>query len=182
MEQGIFRPQVQVLIVAKGIFAVTILDLMRHAGDPMQLEKGANKTTTTLNRGTAALATLAVGAEPVELLLHLPLMCEDKKVPCIFAKTKIDLGRACGFTSKGGFARLVSAQPVGPKEGSHLGVHIQELHAQIALDTAALGTTLPRAATDLLTTSHLGERTAVSRRTDPGQLDTGGASSFSAGA
>ena len=34
--------------------------------------------TKTLNRGQAELILLAADTEPLEILLHLPLLCEDK--------------------------------------------------------------------------------------------------------
>jgi hypothetical protein len=34
--------------------------------------------TKTLNRGQAELIILAADTEPLEILLHLPLLCEDK--------------------------------------------------------------------------------------------------------
>lgn len=34
--------------------------------------------TKALNRGKAEIIVLAADAEPLEILLHLPLVCEDK--------------------------------------------------------------------------------------------------------
>ena len=34
--------------------------------------------TKTLNRGISELIVMAADAEPLEILLHLPLLCEDK--------------------------------------------------------------------------------------------------------
>jgi ribosomal protein L7Ae-like RNA K-turn-binding protein len=34
--------------------------------------------TKALNRGVAELVVMAADAEPIEILLHLPLLCEDK--------------------------------------------------------------------------------------------------------
>lgn len=34
--------------------------------------------TKCLNRGIAELIVMAADAEPLEILLHLPLLCEDK--------------------------------------------------------------------------------------------------------
>jgi U4/U6 small nuclear ribonucleoprotein SNU13 len=34
--------------------------------------------TKTLNRGIAEFIVMAADAEPLEILLHLPLLCEDK--------------------------------------------------------------------------------------------------------
>ncbi|KAJ4811285.1 NHP2-like protein 1 [Rhynchospora pubera] len=36
--------------------------------------------------------------EPLEILLHLPLLAEDKNVPYVFVPSKDSLGQACGVT------------------------------------------------------------------------------------
>ena len=53
-----------------------------------QLKKGANEATKTLNRGQSEFIVLAADAEPLEILLHLPLLCEDKNVPYVFVRSK----------------------------------------------------------------------------------------------
>ena len=60
---------------------VTILDLTQQACNYKQLKKRANEATKSLNRGIAEFVVLAADAEPLEILLHLPLLCEDKNVP-----------------------------------------------------------------------------------------------------
>ena len=77
---------------------VTILDLVQQAANYKQLKKGANEATKTLNRGISEFVVLAADAEPLEILLHLPLLCEDKNVPYIFVPSKVALGRACGVS------------------------------------------------------------------------------------
>ena len=57
---------------------MTILDLVQQACNYKQLKKGANEATKSLNRGIAEFIVLAADAEPLEILLHLPLLCEDK--------------------------------------------------------------------------------------------------------
>ncbi len=44
--------------------------------------------TKTLNRGQAEFLVLAADTEPLEILLHLPLLCEDKNVPYVFVRSK----------------------------------------------------------------------------------------------
>ena len=53
-----------------------------------QMRKGANEATKTLNRGQAEFVVLAADAEPLEILLHIPLLCEDKNVPYVFVRSK----------------------------------------------------------------------------------------------
>ncbi|XP_027052086.1 NHP2-like protein 1 [Pocillopora damicornis] len=57
---------------------VTILDLLQQASSYKQLRKGANEATKCLNRGVAEFIVMAADTEPLEILLHLPLLCEDK--------------------------------------------------------------------------------------------------------
>jgi len=91
------------------------------------LKKGANETTKTLNRGISEFIVMAADAEPIEILLHLPLLCEDKAVPYIFVPSKIALGRACGVS------RPIIAASVMINESSDLGPQIQTIKVIINL-------------------------------------------------
>jgi len=102
-----------------------LLELVQQACHYKQLKKGANEATKTLNRGTAELIVLAADAEPLEILLHLPLVCEDKNVPYVFVRSKIALGRACGVT------RPVISASITSKEGSQLMSQITEMKDQV---------------------------------------------------
>lgn len=68
---------------------------------------------------------MAADAEPIEILLHLPLLCEDKNVPYVFVESKAALGRACGV------ARPVIACSILTKEGSQLKPQIITLKDKI---------------------------------------------------
>jgi ribosomal protein L7Ae-like RNA K-turn-binding protein len=46
------------------------------------------KATKTLNRGKAEIIIMAADAEPIEIIMHLPLLCEDKNVPYVFVRSK----------------------------------------------------------------------------------------------
>lgn len=102
-----------------------IMDIVQQASHYKQLKKGANETTKTLNRGISEFIVLAADAEPIEILLHLPLLCEDKNVPYVFVPSKQALGRACGVT------RPVIATSVTTNDGSELKPQINTLKLQI---------------------------------------------------
>lgn len=101
---------------------VTIMDVVQQAANYKQLKKGANEATKTLNRGISELIVMAADAEPLEILMHLPLLCEDKNVPYVFVSSKQALGRACGVSrcarASGGRIRTIPAslcaQPCAP--------------------------------------------------------------------
>ena len=111
--------------MASAELTVTLLDLVQSATSYKQLKKGANEATKTLNRGISELIICAGDAEPLEILLHLPLLCEDKNVPYVFVPSKIALGRACGVS------RAVIAASITTNESSQIKGDIEKLKIQI---------------------------------------------------
>eukprot|EP00161_Ancyromonas_sigmoides_P003448 TRINITY_DN1320_c0_g1_i1.p2 TRINITY_DN1320_c0_g1~~TRINITY_DN1320_c0_g1_i1.p2 ORF type:complete len:127 (+),score=64.69 TRINITY_DN1320_c0_g1_i1:185-565(+) len=103
----------------------TILDLVQQAANYQQLKKGANEVTKTLNRGTAEIVVMAADTEPIEIVLHLPLLAEDKNVIYCFVESKVALGRACGVS------RPVIAASITMQEGSQLKAQINSLKTAI---------------------------------------------------
>ncbi|KAG8469511.1 hypothetical protein KFE25_005966 [Diacronema lutheri] len=104
---------------------VTIMDVVQQAANYKQLKKGANEATKTLNRGISELIIMSADAEPLEILMHLPLLCEDKNVPYVFVSSKQALGRACGVS------RPVIAASITTNEGSQIKAQIQKLRDSI---------------------------------------------------
>jgi len=102
-----------------------ILNLVQQATNYKQLRKGANEATKTLNRGQSEFVILAADSEPLEILLHIPLLCEDKNVPYVFVRSKQALGRACGVS------RPVIAASVTQNEGSQIKPQIQTIQQEI---------------------------------------------------
>ncbi|KAI5838750.1 50S ribosomal protein L30e-like protein [Morchella snyderi] len=102
-----------------------ILDIVQQASHYRQLKKGANEATKTLNRGISEFIVLAADTAPLEILLHLPLLCEDKNVPYVFVPSKIALGRACGVS------RAVISASVTSNEASELQGQIRGLKDKI---------------------------------------------------
>jgi U4/U6 small nuclear ribonucleoprotein SNU13 len=106
--------------LADSELTVAILDLVQQASNYKQLE-----ATKTLNRGISDLIIMAADTEPLEILLHLPLLCEDKNVAYVFVPSKIALGRACGVS------RPVVSCSILSNEASQLSSQIQNIRRQI---------------------------------------------------
>ena len=58
---------------------------------------------------------------PLAILLHLPLLAEDKNVPYVYVPNKAALGRACGVS------RAVIAASITTNEASELMSQIRTL-------------------------------------------------------
>jgi U4/U6 small nuclear ribonucleoprotein SNU13 len=101
---------------------VSILDLISQAHNYKQVKRGANEVTKALNRGQSAFVILAADAEPIEIVMHLPLLCEDKNVPYAFVPSKTALGRACGITRE-----VISATVLNSDENTALKKQVDSL-------------------------------------------------------
>jgi len=111
--------------LADADLTIALLDLVQQATNYKQMKKGANEATKTLNRGISELIIMSADAEPIEILLHLPLLCEDKNVPYVFVPSKIALGRACGVS------RPVIACSITTNEASQLKNVIEGMKVKI---------------------------------------------------
>lgn len=85
-DEGSVNPKAYPL--ADQVLTPKILNLVQQASNYKQLRKGANEATKMLNRNQSDLIVMAADAEPIEILLHLPLLCEDKNVPYVFVRSK----------------------------------------------------------------------------------------------
>jgi len=62
-----------------------------------KIKKGTNETTKAVERGLAKLVLIAEDVDPPEIVAHLPLLCEEKKIPYIYVPSKKKLGEAAGI-------------------------------------------------------------------------------------
>ncbi|MEM5828055.1 MAG: 50S ribosomal protein L7Ae [Candidatus Aenigmatarchaeota archaeon] len=74
-----------------------VLRLVETARTTGKIKKGTNEVTKAVERGQAKLVIIAMNVDPEEIVMHLPLLCEEKKVPYIYVKNKEDLGKAAGI-------------------------------------------------------------------------------------
>ena len=89
----------------------TIFETISRATQLKKIKKGANEATKTLNRGISELIVIAADAKPLEIVLHLPLLCEDKNVSYVFVESQKLLGRACGVSRPVIAASILSKGP-----------------------------------------------------------------------
>ncbi|KAI1851122.1 hypothetical protein JX265_002833 [Neoarthrinium moseri] len=102
-----------------------LLDLVQQSAHYRQLKKGANEATKTLNRGISEIVILAADTTPLAILLHLPLLAEDKNTPYVFVPSKIALGRAAGVS------RSIIACSITSNEASDLQNQIRAIKDKI---------------------------------------------------
>lgn len=74
--------------------AFEAIEIAKSSG---KLKKGANEVTKAIEKGKAKLVVIAEDTNPKEIVMHIPLISEEKKVPCITVAKKEELGAAAGL-------------------------------------------------------------------------------------
>jgi len=86
--------------------ALEALEISRDTG---KIKKGANEATKVVERGTAQLVFIGADVEPEEVVMHLPLLCEEKGIPYIYITQQGDVGAASGLSVGSAAAAIVKA-------------------------------------------------------------------------
>ena len=74
------------------------LDLVEKAKGKGKIRIGVNEVTKAVERGVAKLVLIAQDVSPPEVVMHLPLLCKEKNIPCSVVKTKKQLGEKAGIS------------------------------------------------------------------------------------
>ncbi len=74
--------------------AYEAIEVARTTG---KIRKGTNEVTKAIERGTAKLVVVAKDIQPPEIIMHLPLLCKEKNIPCVEVPSKEELGAAAGL-------------------------------------------------------------------------------------
>lgn len=74
-----------------------ILEVVETARETGKIRKGVNEATKAVERGIAKAVVVADDVSPPEIIMHLPLLCDEKKVPLLTVPSKNELGRAAGL-------------------------------------------------------------------------------------
>ncbi len=80
------------------------LQLVEVASETGKIKKGTNEVTKVIERGEAKLVVIAEDVQPPEVVLHIPLLCDEKGIPYIYVQKKDQLGEKVKLKSSAAIA------------------------------------------------------------------------------
>ncbi|MCL5681446.1 MAG: 50S ribosomal protein L7Ae [Candidatus Thermoplasmatota archaeon] len=83
-----------------------VLQLVEVATETGKIKKGTNEVTKVIERGEAKIVILAEDVQPPEVVLHIPLLCDEKGIPYLYVQKKDDLGQKAKLKSSAAIAIL----------------------------------------------------------------------------
>jgi large subunit ribosomal protein L7Ae len=83
-------------------------EALQIAAKTGSVRKGTNETTKAVERAQAKLVVIAEDVDPPEVVAHLPLLCEERKIPYVFVPSKEKIGSSVGIDVPAASACVVS--------------------------------------------------------------------------
>ena len=84
-----------------------VLQLVQIASETGKVRVGTNEVTKSSERSEAKLVVMAEDVDPVEILVHVPLLCEEKRIPYVYVPKKQRLGQSAGLTKSAASVAIV---------------------------------------------------------------------------
>ena len=72
-----------------------LLKLIQKAMKDKLVKRGVKETVKAVRKGQAGVVIIAADISPIDVLSHLPILCEDKSVPYIYVRSRAEVGQAC---------------------------------------------------------------------------------------
>lgn len=71
-----------------------VLKSVKKASKTKQARRGVKEVVKALRKGDKGIVIIAGDIWPMDVISHIPVLCEDNKVPYVFIPSKEDLGHA----------------------------------------------------------------------------------------
>jgi large subunit ribosomal protein L7Ae len=85
------------------------LQLVQIASETGKVRVGTNEVTKSSERAEAKLVIMAEDVDPVEILVHIPMLCEEKRIPYLYVPKRQRLGQSAGLTKSAASVAIVEA-------------------------------------------------------------------------
>merc|ERR1711977_146781 len=72
---------------------------IKKATKTKQVLRGVKEVVKAVRKGTKGICVIAGNISPMDVISHLPILCEDNDVPYVYVRSKEDLG-AAGLTKR----------------------------------------------------------------------------------
>merc|ERR1712113_252043 len=72
-----------------------LIKLVQKGMKEKMIVRGVKETVKAVRKGNKGVVVIAADISPIDVLSHLPILCEDKGVPYIYVKSRAEVGEAC---------------------------------------------------------------------------------------
>ncbi|ONK79390.1 uncharacterized protein A4U43_C01F5870 [Asparagus officinalis] len=118
-----------------------ILKLVRKAAESKCLKRGVKEVVKSIRRGHKGLCVIAGNISPIDVITHVPILCEEADIPYIYVSSKEELATA-GVTKRPTCCVLVTTKPTKGELGPEVQEKLQSEYDQVVSDVKELASSL----------------------------------------
>jgi len=101
------------------------LKLVKKASKVKGLRRGVKEVVKAIRKGEKGVLLLAGNISPIDVISHLPVLCEDSEIPYVYVPSKEELGSA------GSTKRPTSCVLVQNKAGNDYAEYFEEVRKEV---------------------------------------------------
>ncbi|KAL8150608.1 hypothetical protein V2J09_020416 [Rumex salicifolius] len=117
------------------------LKLVRKAAEKKCLKRGVKEVVKSIRRGNKGFCVIAGNISPIDVITHLPILCEESDIPYIYVPSKEDLATA-GSTKRPTCCVLVLTKPtkgdLAQEEQDNLKADLEQVTTEVKELTASM--------------------------------------------
>ncbi|CAM8911271.1 hypothetical protein QQ045_033081 [Rhodiola kirilowii] len=117
------------------------LKLVRRAAEHKCLKRGVKEVVKSIRRGNKGLCVVAGNISPIDVITHLPILCEESDIPYVYVPSKEDLANA-GATKRPTCCVLVLTKPTKGEIGQEEQEKLKADYTQVVADVKELTSSL----------------------------------------
>ncbi|KAJ6794494.1 H/ACA ribonucleoprotein complex subunit 2-like protein [Iris pallida] len=118
-----------------------IFKLVRKAAESKCLKRGVKDVVKSIRRGHKGLCVIAGNISPIDVITHVPILCEEADIPYIYVSSKEELASA-GATKRPTCCVLVMTKPAKGELDKEVQEKLQSGYEQVASEVRLLASSL----------------------------------------
>ncbi|KAI8564139.1 hypothetical protein RHMOL_Rhmol03G0158800 [Rhododendron molle] len=118
-----------------------IFKLVRRAAGHKCLKRGVKEVVKSIRRGNKGLCVIAGNISPIDVITHVPILCEESDIPYIYVTSKEDLASA-GATKRPTCCVLVLTKPAKGELPQEEQETLKAEYNQVASDVSELASSM----------------------------------------
>lgn len=95
-----------------------VLKLAKKATKRKQIKRGVKEVVKAIRKNTKGICILAGDISPIDVLTHIPIVCEDHGIPYIYVPSKEELGSSALSKRPTSCLLVLPAPPKGPVDAN----------------------------------------------------------------
>ncbi|KAM0979987.1 hypothetical protein ACFX13_016029 [Malus domestica] len=113
------------------------LKLVRKAAEHKCLKRGVKEVVKSIRRGQKGFCVIAGNISPIDVVTHVPILCEEAEIPYVYVPSKEDLANA-GATKRPTCCVLVTTKPNKGELSKEDQDKIKAIHDEVVGDVKEL--------------------------------------------